>query len=148
MHVASSMMTVCDDTPQSFPECWGCCIVTYPQKNHLKFKYHENAFIHNITFSFPIVSNFYKEHKSDTVVLCAKFKNDSVTAKEFMDKRYYMIFGIATTPCALSTALRKRTSSITTTASAEWHIESEYRLGTTPCPYISKENLGRLSISS
>ena len=54
----------------------------YPSETQLKLKSREIAFLHNISFSCPIVLKFCTEHGSDTAMLCAKNKTYWITNEE------------------------------------------------------------------
>ena len=56
------------------------------KKTHLKLRFHENPFVHDIHLSCQIILNFCTEHGSDTAMLCAKFQNDFITGKLVNDE--------------------------------------------------------------
>ena len=63
------------------------CSMRYPPETHLELKSHEISFIYNTRFNSLIGLKFYKEHGSDTAVLCAQFENDWSTEACVSDPR-------------------------------------------------------------
>ena len=61
-------------------------------KIQLKLKSHKMSFPHNWCHSFPIILTFYTEHKSITVVLCAKLQNDLATEMDVLDDQVFLSF--------------------------------------------------------
>ena len=59
---------------------WGgvgvLCNVGYSLETNLNTKSREISFAHKLLLSYQIVSKYFTEHGSDTVVLCAKCQND------------------------------------------------------------------------
>ena len=58
----------------------GLCNIGYPSETHLQIKSREIWFVHDIHISSLITSDFCTEHGGITAMLCAKFRNDWVTA--------------------------------------------------------------------
>ena len=53
---------------------------------------HQNSFAHNLFPSQPIFFKLVSEHRSDTVMLCAKFQNDSANETNVMHEKAFVRF--------------------------------------------------------
>ena len=68
----SDLMRICQITVDS----GGYCNIGCASETHLKLKFREILFTHNLLLSYQIILKFCTKHGSITAVLCAKLQND------------------------------------------------------------------------
>ena len=59
-----------------FPATGVLCNIVYQSETHIRLKFPDISFVHNIRVNNPIVLTFGTELGSITAVLCAKLQND------------------------------------------------------------------------
>ena len=73
-------------------QTWSCYNIGYPSETHRRLKSCEILFVHNLSFSSPIILKFCTEHGSITAVHCANFQNDCTNEVDVIDKQVYTRF--------------------------------------------------------